>query len=86
MEGFSIFNEDSYEKSIIAIFENLGFNYYYGPNIERDYTNPLFLNDLDNIYVINRDSDREAIKNALSVNYSLTRPIPSSSRHILLTK
>ena len=64
---FSIFNEESYEKSIIAIFQDLGYNYYYGPEVDRDYDKPFFFNDLDNIYTINRGSDREAIKTAIQI-------------------
>ena len=33
----SFYNENSYEESIIELFETLGYNHYYGPEIERDY-------------------------------------------------
>ena len=67
MGRFSIFNEESYEKSIIAIFQDLGYNYYYGPEVDRDHNKPFFFNDLDNIYTINRGSDREAVKTAIQI-------------------
>ncbi|MBR0369276.1 MAG: type I restriction endonuclease subunit R [Methanobrevibacter sp.] len=65
--GFiSVFNEDAYEQAIIELFQNLGYNYYAGYDIERDYKNPLFLNDLENLYAINQDISRVAIENAIN--------------------
>lgn len=60
-----IYNEDSYEQSIIELFQNLGYNHYYGPDIEREYNNPLFKRDLENLYLINRSLDNEAIDKAI---------------------
>ncbi len=61
----SFYNEDAYEETIISIFKGLGYNYYCGYDIERDYHSPLFFNDLDNIYSINKDLSSAAIKNAI---------------------
>ena len=33
--------ENEYEQALIALFQELGYNYKYGPDIVRDYTNPL---------------------------------------------
>ncbi len=44
----SIFNEASYEDSIIELFENLGYSYVYGPDVERNYCNPMMVEDLRN--------------------------------------
>lgn len=52
-----MFNEESYEQSIIELFQNLGYNYYSGYDIERDYSNPLFKRDLENLYNLNEDSN-----------------------------
>lgn len=30
------YSEDSYEKSVIELFENMGYTHLYGPDIERD--------------------------------------------------
>lgn len=60
-----IYNEDSYEQSIIELFQNLGYNHYYGPDIEREYNNPLFKRDLENLYLINKSLDNEAIDKAI---------------------
>ena len=54
MVYISIYNEEAYENSIIELFQSLGYSHYYGPDIERDYKNPLFKLDLDNLYSINR--------------------------------
>lgn len=45
--------------------QNYGYNYYLGYDLERDYTNPLFVQDLENLYVINSDSNRLAIEEAI---------------------
>ena len=37
----SAFSEDIYELALIDLFKGLGFRYEYGPDIERDYTNPV---------------------------------------------
>ena len=65
MELVKIYNEDSYEQSIIELFQNLGYNHYYGPDVERDYKNPLFVSDLENLYSINRSLDSEAVDKAI---------------------
>ncbi len=36
------FTEDSYEKALIALFQNLGYQYVYAPDIVRDYQSPLY--------------------------------------------
>ena len=36
-----------------------------GYDIERDYTNPLFMQDLENLYNINHNANREAVKKAI---------------------
>ena len=60
-----IYTENSYEKAIIQLFQNLGYNYYYGPFIDRDHKNPLFIADLENLYRINKSESRLAIDNAI---------------------
>ena len=63
----SVYNENSYEQSIIELFRNLGYDYYFGPDVERDYKNPLFKLDLDNLYSINGSLDGEAVGKAIEV-------------------
>ena len=42
------FAEDNYEKAIIQLFQDeLGYSYQYGPDVERDFTEPLYLDELE---------------------------------------
>lgn len=36
------YTENSYELSIIELFEKMGYSHVYGPDIERDYNSPLY--------------------------------------------
>ena len=67
MVKISVYDENSYEQSIIELFQNLGYNHYYGPDIERDYKNPLFKLDLENLYSINKTLDTQAVDKAIEV-------------------
>lgn len=62
-----MYTEDTYENSILELFQNLGYTHYVGYDIERDYKNPLFLEDLENLYLINKGTDRSAIDNAIQM-------------------
>ncbi len=61
------FTEASYENSIIELFQNnLGYTYVYGPDIERDFGNPLFEDVLvDSLYRINNNLPKDAISEAI---------------------
>ena len=42
------FSESQFENAILDIFQNqLGYGYYYGPDVERDYRDSLFRDVLD---------------------------------------
>lgn len=61
------YTEASYENSVIELFQNeLGYDYVYGPDIERDFYSP-FYDDilLDSIYRINSRLPNEAIQEAI---------------------
>jgi len=60
-----VYNEDAYEKSLIELFQNLGYQHYYGPDIDRNHKNPLYLEDLNRLYDINNHLDKEAIDKAI---------------------
>ena len=49
------FIEADYENSIIELFQNdLGYEYVYGPDIERDFYNPLYEEALvESLYRLN---------------------------------
>ena len=41
------FTEDNYEHAVIELFrDSLGYSYVYGPDVERDYRTPLYLDEL----------------------------------------
>ena len=61
------FTEGSYEKALIALFENLGYQHQYGPNIERDYYVPFYEEQLiESLTTINYGKPRLAIDEAIS--------------------
>lgn len=71
----SAYLEENYENSIIELFQNdLGYDYVYGPSVERDFKSPLYEEVLlDSLYRINKSLPKEAINEALHKlkNYEL---------------
>lgn len=64
----SIFTEDTYEQAIIELFENMGYEHLYAPDLTRDYTSPLLDSVLqDSLVRINRGLPFEAIQEAMSI-------------------
>lgn len=63
----TIFTEADYENSVIELFRNdLGYDYAYGPDIERDFYSPLYEEILiDSLYRLNRGLPDDAIQDAL---------------------
>ena len=62
----SVFSEDSYEQALIALYKELGYEYLYGPEIERDLKEPLLLDKaLDSIQRINPSLPLSAIEEAI---------------------
>lgn len=61
------YTEANYENSVIELFRNdLEYEYVYGPDIERDFYNPLYEEVLlDSLYRLNRDLPDDAIQDAL---------------------
>lgn len=61
------FTENNYEQAIIQLFRNdLGYEYAYGPDIERDFYSPLYEEVLlDSLYRLNRGLPYDAIQDAL---------------------
>ena len=62
-----MFTESDYENSIIELFQNnLGYEYAYGPDIERDFYNPLYEEVLlDSLYRLNKGLPDDAIQDAI---------------------
>lgn len=61
------YTEADYENSVIELFKNdLGYEYAYGPDIERDFYSPLYEEVLlDSLYRLNRGLPDDAISDAL---------------------
>lgn len=61
------YTEQSYENSVIELFQNMGYTHVYGPDIEnRDFYSPLYEDVLeDSIYRINPSVPKAAIQEAL---------------------
>ena len=62
-----LYTEADYESSVIELFRNdLGYEYAYGPDIERDFYSPLYEEVLlDSLYRLNRGLPDDAISDAL---------------------
>ena len=64
MSGF--YTEADYENSIIELFQNMGYRYEYGPNIERDFYDPLYETELVTaLQRLNPEMPDDAISDAL---------------------
>ena len=60
------FSEDEFEQALIELFRELGFTYKYGPDIERDYRNPLLDDVLQaSLQRINPTLPQSAIEDAI---------------------
>ena len=60
------FTEDNYEKALISLFEGMGYQYLYGPNIERDYYVPYYEAQLEeSLQVVNPKKPYAAIHEAI---------------------
>ncbi|MBR1507038.1 MAG: type I restriction endonuclease subunit R [Eubacterium sp.] len=60
------YTEANYENSLIELFQNMGYQYAYGPDIERDYKSPLYDDVLlDSLYRLNPSLPDSAIQDAL---------------------
>lgn len=64
------FEESNYENAVIILLGELGYTCLYGPDIERDYRNPLYMDALTEKFPrLNPNADLQAIEEAL---YKLT--------------
>lgn len=62
----SAYTESSYENSIIELFQSMGYQYAYGPEIERDFRSPLYDDVLtESLYRLNPSLPDAAIQDAL---------------------
>jgi len=60
------FTEDNYEKALISLFEGMGYQYLYGPDIERDYYVPYYEAQLEeSLQAVNPRKPYAAIHEAI---------------------
>lgn len=60
------YTESNYEESVIELFRKMGYEYIYGPSIERNFQSPLYDNVFENSLVsINRNLPYDAILEAI---------------------
>ena len=78
------FTESNYEQAIIKLFrDQLGYEYIYGPDIERDYAEPLFLERLQqSLLAINPSLPEIAIHETSGFRMALRASIPAHAREI----
>lgn len=63
---FTTFTEDAYEKALLSLFSDMGYTVEYGPDIERDYTIPVYEPVLeDSISKLNPGLPATAISEAI---------------------
>ena len=61
------FTEGSYENALIALFENMGYQHLYGPNIERDCRTPFYEKQvLNSLSTVNPGKPLTAIHEAIA--------------------
>lgn len=61
-----LFSEAEYEDAIIELYQQMGYDYVYGPDVVRDYSDPLYQDVLtSSIENINRDLPSAAVQEAL---------------------
>lgn len=64
------FREGNYENAVMILLDELGYTRLYGPDIERDFHNPLYMDILtERLPHINSKADKQAVDEAL---YKLT--------------
>lgn len=60
------YNEEAYENALIELFQNMGWEHVYGPDVERDWHSPLYDSVLeDSIRRLNPKATPAAIDEAL---------------------
>ena len=63
---FLHFTEDSYEKALIGLFQEMGYEYAYGPDIERNYQEPYYLAQVwASLPIVNPSKHQNAIAEAV---------------------
>ncbi len=62
----AFYTEADYENSIIELFQNMGYQHVYGPDVDRDFYSPLYESELESALArLNPDMPGDAISEAL---------------------
>lgn len=62
----TFYTEADYENTIIELFQEMGYRHVYGPDIERDFSSPLYESELEEaLSRLNPDMPEEAVVDAL---------------------
>ena len=60
------YTEANYENAVIQLIEQLGYTHVYGPDVERDYTDPLYSEVLEgSLIAVNPGIPQEAVSEAI---------------------
>lgn len=60
------FTENNYEQALITLFENMGYQYLYGPDIDRDYYTPFYEGQLtESLERVNPGMPKAAVHEAV---------------------
>ena len=60
------YTEADYENSVIELFQNIGYTHIYGPDIDRDFSSPLYDEEIEgSIRRINKNAPYDALHDAL---------------------
>ena len=63
---FLHYTEDSYERALIGLFQSMGYESAYGPDIERNYQEPYYLNQVwASLPIVNPFKHQNAIAEAI---------------------
>lgn len=63
----SLFTEDTFEQAVIELFEHMGYEHIYAPDMDRDYSSPSLDAVLrDSLVRINKGLAPNAIDEAIS--------------------
>ena len=62
----SAYDEEAYENALIELFQNMGWQHVYGPEVERDWRSPLYDSVLeDSLRRLNPTAPQQALSEAL---------------------
>lgn len=62
----TLYTENSYEQTLMSLFSDMGYDTLYGPDIERDYTVPIYLEQLEqSLKTVNPKFHPSAIEEAV---------------------